>query len=123
MSEEKTALYRVKGIDIRHQGKIVPIGKKIALSDAAAGRLSAYLEPLDQDDSAAGFHNEVLNAAAERISELEAERLQLDAVLDERNAAICERDTTIADLNNRLAELNNQLAELQKQLAAKGGKK
>lgn len=122
MSEEKTALYRVKGIDIRHQGKIVPIGKKIALSDAAADRLSAYLEPLDQDDSA-GFHNEVLNTAAERISELEAERFRLDALLDERNAAICERDTTIAELNNRLAELNNQLAELQKQLAAKGGKK
>jgi hypothetical protein len=41
-------IYRVRGIDLDHDGKRYPEGAEVTLDDAAAARLQRFLEPEDR---------------------------------------------------------------------------
>ena len=59
-----TKPYRVRGIDLDHDGKRYPEGGQIDLDDEAAARLKRFLEPID--DGGAAEKAEAEKAAAEK---------------------------------------------------------
>lgn len=133
MSEEKTAQYRVRGSNIRHKGKIVPIGKRISLAADEAERLKAFLEPLEQEDT--GSDNlgtrlsdteESLRQARSRIAELEQQlstsQQAIETQKTEHETTVTELNTTVDSLKKTIEGLNTNIAELKKQ-AKEGGKK
>ena len=64
-----TKTYRVRGIDLDHDGKRFPEGSPIELDDEAAARLKRFLEPIDDGgaaEKAAAEKAEAEKAAAEK---------------------------------------------------------
>ena len=61
-----TKTYRVRGIDLDHDGKRFPEGSPIELDDEAAAKLKRFLEPVDDDGAAE-------KAAAEKAAAEKAE--------------------------------------------------
>ena len=61
-----TKPYRVRGIDLDHDGKRFPEGSPIELDDEAAAKLKRFLEPID--DTAAAEKAAAEKAAAEKAA-------------------------------------------------------
>ncbi|MBN4667882.1 hypothetical protein HUS70_13855 [Pandoraea nosoerga] len=73
-----TRTYRVRGIDLHHDGQRVPEGAEVVLDDAAADKLRRYLEPVASQGDA------VKKAAAEKAA---AEKAQAEKEVAEKAAA------------------------------------
>ena len=61
-----TKTYRVRGIDLDHDGERFPEGSQIDLDDKAAAKLKRFLEPIY--DTAAAEKAEAEKAEAEKSS-------------------------------------------------------
>ena len=84
-----TKPYRVRGIDLDHDGKRYPEGGQIDLDDEAAARLKRFLEPID--DGGAAEKAAAEKAAAEKAAAEKAEAEKAAAEKAEAEKAEAEK--------------------------------